>query len=62
MEQETYYQKLYEEAKLELQLLKAELALKKNEIMILNQVRETQAKHLLQMEQQIKAFEGKKEK
>ncbi|MBB5437341.1 hypothetical protein HDC92_001009 [Pedobacter sp. AK017] len=60
MEQETYYQKLYEEAKLELHLLKAELELKKNEIMVLNQVRETQAKHLLVMEQQIKAFEGKK--
>jgi hypothetical protein len=55
--QEPNYKQLYEEALLEIELLMSSLAMKTNEIRMLEKVREIQVKHLVAREKRIKELE-----
>jgi hypothetical protein len=54
------YKSLYEEALLEIELLMSSLAMKTNEIRMLEKVREIQVKHLVAREKRIKELEKEK--
>jgi hypothetical protein len=56
-DKEPNYKSLYEEALLEIDLLMSSLAMKTNEIRMLEKVREIQVKHLVAREKRIKELE-----